>query len=125
LSDVVARRCQHVVTEDRRTLDSVEALKRGDLATFGRLMNESHSSMRDWFEITTNDIDALVEIQQNTPGCYGARMTGGGFGGCTVALAREEAVPSLVEAIRTRYPTRTGKTPQVYVCRATDGAGLA
>ncbi len=125
LSDVVARRCQHVVTEDQRTLDSVESLKRGDLATFGRLMNESHSSMRDWFEITTKDIDALVEIQQNTPGCYGARMTGGGFGGCTVALAREEAVPLLVEAIRTRYPARTGKTPQVYVCRATDGAGLA
>ena len=125
LSDVVARRCQHVVTEDQRTLDSVEALKRDDLATFGRLMNESHSSMRDWFEITTKDIDALVEIQQNTPGCYGARMTGGGFGGCTVALARQEAVPALVEAIQTDYPTRTGRTPQVYVCRATDGAGLA
>jgi galactokinase len=125
LSDLVARRCQHVITEYQRTLDSVEALKRSDLATFGRLMNESHASMRDGFEITTKDIDALVEIQQNTPGCYGARMTGGGFGGCTVALAREEVVPSLAEAIQTLYPTRTGKTPQIYVCRATDGAGLA
>jgi galactokinase len=125
MSDVVARRCRHVVTEDQRTLDSVEALKRGDLETFGRLMNESHASMRDDFQITTEDIDALVEIQQNAPGCLGARMTGGGFGGCTVALAREEKAPLLVEAIQALYPARTGKIPQVYVCRATDGAGLA
>jgi galactokinase len=124
MSDMVARRCRHVVTEDQRTLDSVEALKRGDLETFGRLMNESHASMRDDFQITTEDIDALVEIQQNAPGCLGARMTGGGFGGCTVALAREESAPLLVEAIQTLYPGRTGKIPQVYVCRATDGAGL-
>ena len=124
MSDVVARRCRHVVTEDQRTLDSVGALKRGDLETFGRLMNESHASMRDDFQITTEDIDVLVEIQQNAPGCLGARMTGGGFGGCTVALAREESVPLHVEAIQAVYPARTGKIPQVYVCRATDGAGL-
>jgi len=125
LPGVTARRCKHIVTEDQRTLDSVEALKRGDLAAFGKLMNASHASMRDWFEITTPDIDALVEIQQNTPGCFGARMTGGGFGGCTVALVQDGAVPAVVEAIQTQYPARTGKTPQVYVCRATDGAGLA
>jgi len=125
LPTLVARRCQHIVTENQRTLDSVQALKRGDLATFGKLMNESHASMRDWFEITTPEIDALVEIQHNTPGCLGARMTGGGFGGCTVALAREDAVPTLPETIQTQYPARTGKTPQVYVCRAMDGAGLA
>jgi galactokinase len=123
LTDVVAQRCRHVITEDQRTLDSVQALKRGDLATLGQLMNESHASMRDWFEITTEDIDALVEIQQNTPGCFGARMTGGGFGGCTVALAREDAVSALVEIIQSQYPARTGRTPQVYVCRAADGAG--
>jgi galactokinase len=125
LPDVTARRCKHVVTEDQRTLDSVEALKRGDLAAFGKLMNASHASMRDWFEITTPDIDTLVEIQQNMPGCFGARMTGGGFGGCTVALVQDGAVPAVVEAIQAQYPARTGKTPQVYVCRATDGAGLA
>jgi len=125
LPALVARRCKHVVTEDQRTLDSVQALRRGDLTTFGKLMNESHISMRDDFEITTPEIDTLVEIQQNTPGCLGARMTGGGFGGCTVALAREEAAPALVGAIQTQYPARTGKTPQVYVCHATDGAGLA
>ena len=125
LPAVVARRCKHIVTEDQRTLDSVEALKCDDLAAFGRLMNESHASMRDWFEITTPEIDALVEIQQKTPGCLGARMTGGGFGGCTVALAQEDAVPALIEAVQAQYPARTGKTPTVYVCRATDGASLA
>ena len=125
LPAVTARRCKHVVTEDQRTLDSVKALKRGDLAAFGKLMNASHASMRDEFEITTPDIDALVEIQQNAPGCFGARMTGGGFGGCTVALVQDEAVPAVVEAIQAQYPARTGRTPQVYVCRATDGAGLA
>jgi galactokinase len=125
LSPIVDRRCRHVVTEDQRTLDSVQALERGDLATFGRLMNESHDSMRDWFEITTREIDTLVEIQQHTPGCLGARMTGGGFGGCTVALAEENAMPALLDAINTRYPARTGKKPEIYVCRATDGAGLA
>ncbi len=125
LPPLVARRCRHIVTEDQRVLDSVEALRRGDLAAFGALMDASHASMRDDFEITTPDIDALVEIQQKMPGCLGARMTGGGFGGCTVALAPDEAVPALVQAIRTLYPARTGRTPQVYVCRATDGAGLA
>jgi galactokinase len=125
LPAVTARRCKHVVTEDQRTLDSVEALKRGDLAAFGKLMNASHASMRDWFEITTPDIDTLVEIQQNTPGCFGARMTGGGFGGCTVAFVQDGAVQAVVEAIQAQYPARIGKTPRVYVCRATDGAGLA
>ena len=125
LPAVVARRCRHVVTEDQRTLDSMEALNRGDLAAFGKAMNESHDSMRDWFEITTKEIDTLVEIQQNMPGCFGARMTGGGFGGCTVALVREDAASSVVDAIQTQYPARIGKTPQVYVCRATEGAGLA
>jgi len=125
LPAVTARRCRHVVTEDQRTLDSVEALKRGNLAAFGKLMDASHASMRDGFEITTPDIDTLVEIQQNMPGCFGARMTGGGFGGCTVALVQDGAVPAVVEAIQAQYPARTGKTPQVYVCRATDGAGLA
>jgi galactokinase len=125
LPPVVARRCKHVVTEDQRTLDSVQALRRGDLVAFGKAMNESHASMRDWFEITTQEIDTLVQIQQDMPSCFGARMTGGGFGGCTVALVRENAVPLVVEAIQKQYPARTGKTPQVYVCRATQGAGLA
>jgi len=125
LPPVVARRCKHVVTENDRTLKSVEALERGDLEAFGRAMNESHASLRDWFEVSIKELDALVEIQQSVPGCLGARLTGAGFGGCTVALAREEAVPAVIEAIQAGYPARTGKTPQIYVCRAAEGAGLA
>ncbi len=125
LPPVVARRCKHVVTENDRTLKNVEALERGDLEAFGRAMNESHASLRDWFEVSIKELDALVEIQQSVSGCLGARLTGAGFGGCTVALVREEAVPAVIEAIQARYPARTGKTPQIYVCRAAEGAGQA
>jgi galactokinase len=125
LPELTARRCAHVVTEDDRTLKSVEALKHGDLEFFGRAMNASHASLRDWFEVSIKELDVLVEIQQSVPGCLGARLTGAGFGGCTVALVREDAVPAMVEATHTQYQARTGKTPQVYVCHATDGAGVA
>lgn len=125
LPEIVARRCRHVVTENDRTLKSVEALKRGDLEAFGRAMNESHASLRDWFEVSIKELDTLVEIQQSAPGCLGARLTGAGFGGCTVALVRDEAVPLVIEAITAQYPARTGKTPQIYVCRAAEGAGPA
>ena len=88
-------------------------------------MNASHASLRDWYEVSIKELDVLVEIQQHVPGCLGARLTGAGFGGCTVALVQEDAVPAVTQAIQQEYPARTGKTPQVYVCRATDGAGLA
>jgi galactokinase len=125
LPEQTARRCKHVITEDDRALKSVEALKRGDLEFFGRAMNASHASLRDWYEVSIKELDVLVEIQQNAPGCLGARLTGAGFGGCTVALVQNDAVPAVTEAIQREYPARTGKTPHVYVCRATDGAGLA
>ena len=125
LPALIARRCKHVVTEDDRALKSGEALKRGDLEFFGQAMNASHASLRDGYEVSIKELDVLVEIQQSVPGCLGARLTGAGFGGCTVALVREDAVPNVIEAIQQEYPARTGKTPEVYVCRATDGAGLA
>lgn len=125
LPATVARRCQHVIAENQRVLDSAAALKRGDTSSLGVLMNASHESMRDLFEISTDEIDALVSIQQNTPGCLGVRLTGGGFGGCTVALVENGAVPGVLEAVRTRYRARTGRTPNIYICRAADGAGLA
>ncbi|MGB8646750.1 MAG: galactokinase [Anaerolineae bacterium] len=125
LPPVTLKRARHAVTEDQRTLDSVAALERGDIAAFGRLMNESHASMRDDFENSTPDMDVLVEIQQQTEGVYGARMTGGGFGGCSVALVQNDAVQSLEQAIRTQYPARTGRKPEVYICHASEGAGLA
>ena len=124
LPELTARRCRHVVTEDQRVLDSVEALKKGDLQKFGLLMNASHQSMRDWFEITVPEIDILVEIQQQQAGCFGARMTGGGFGGCTVALVRDEAVQSHVDVVNSLYPAKTGITPEVYILHAKNGANI-
>ncbi len=125
LPPIVRKRARHIVTEDQRTLDCAAALERGDIVTVGRLMDESHASMRDDFENSTPDMDVLVQIQQDTAGCYGARMTGGGFGGCSVALVRADSVTGVEEAIRAQYPARTCRTPQVYVCHAAAGAGLA
>jgi galactokinase len=124
LSALVARRCRHVVTEDQRVLDSVKALEWGDLAAFGQLMNASHESMHYDYEITVPELDILAEIQQQVKGCYGARMTGGGFGGCTVALVEQNAVQPLVDTVKSEYPRRTGKTPEIYICQATAGANI-
>jgi len=92
------RRVRHVVTENDRVLRAARALKAGDAALFGRLMNASHASMRDDFEISTPEIDALVDFAQREDGIFGARLTGGGFGGCVVALA--EAVSAITSASR-------------------------
>ena len=124
LSEVVARRCRHIVTENQRVLDRVDALKKGDLVTFGKLMNASHQSMRDWYEISVPQLDALADIQQHVEGCYGARLTGAGFGGCTVALVEQSAVPKLVETVKSEYPQRTGLTPEIHICHATTGANV-
>lgn len=124
LPPMVARRCQHVISENQRVLDSVAALRRGDVVALGAIMNASHASLRDLFEVSTAEVDALMKIERGAPGCLGARLTGAGFGGCTVALVRAEAVDSFSEVVETQYPARGGKTPRVYVCRATDGAGL-
>lgn len=121
LPEVVYRRCAHVVHENQRVLDSVAALRAGDLARFGELMNASHESLRDWYEVSCAELDALVEIAWGMEGVYGSRMTGAGFGGCTVTLAQAEAVPELERRIRAEYPARTGLQADVYVCTAADG----
>jgi galactokinase len=125
MPEMVAKRCQHVVTENQRVLDGVAALRGDDAVAFGRLMNESHTSLRDLFEVSTPELDALVEIQQSVSGCLGARLTGAGFGGCTVALVQTSALASLRQAVSKQYPLHTGKTPRFYPCRAVDGAALA
>jgi galactokinase len=124
LPDLTARRCRHVVTEDQRVQDGVKALNQGDLATFGKLMNASHQSLRDWYEVSTPELDVLVDIQQHVEGCYGARLTGAGFGGCTVALVDQLAVQKVVEAVKTEYPARSGITPEIYICHASPGASV-
>jgi galactokinase len=124
LDALVLRRARHVVTENERTQRSAEALAAGDLPRLGRLMAESHDSMRDDFQITVPAIDRLVGIMQAAIGqAGGARMTGGGFGGCVVGLLPRSRVDAVRQAIDTAYRAPGGERATVYVCRASEGAG--
>ncbi|MBW7883468.1 MAG: galactokinase [Caldilineaceae bacterium] len=122
LPERVYRRCQHVVSENARVLQMVEALRNGDLSTAGRLMNASHTSLRDHYEVSSPALDAMVDAMQSVPGCYGARLTGAGFGGCAVALVRPGAEQAVADAIFEQYPKVTNIWPEVYVTTAADGA---
>ncbi len=124
LPQVVRRRCRHVVTENARVLESVEALEAGDLERFGRLLNASHDSLRDDYEVSGPELDLLVEIARGTEGVLGSRLTGAGFGGCTVSLVRPEAVDRLREAVLARYPAETGLEPRIWTSAAADGAAV-
>lgn len=124
LDETVAKRARHVITENARTEAAAEALAKGDLRAMGRLMAESHVSMRDDFEITVPPIDTLVEIISTVVGeAGGVRMTGGGFGGCVVALAPQKMAPAVEAAIAAKYPAASGLEATVYVCQASAGAG--
>jgi galactokinase len=124
LPPLIRKRCRHVVHENDRALSGAAALRRGDLETFGRLMKESHTSLRDLYEVSSDELDVMAALAQSQPGCYGARMTGAGFGGCAVALARTDAVQDVAGQVATCYQKATGRSASVYVCRAADGAGL-
>lgn len=124
LDPVVAKRVRHVLTENIRTVEAADALAKGDLLRMGQLMAESHASMRDDFEITVPQIDTLVDIVKQTIGDKGGvRMTGGGFGGCIVALIPEDLVPAVQTAVAERYEAQTGIKETFYVCKASEGAG--
>jgi len=124
LDPVVAKRVRHVLTENARTVEAADALEKGDLQRMGVLMAESHDSMRDDFEITVPQIDTLVEIVKATIGDRGGvRMTGGGFGGCIVALVPESLVPEVEQAVTAQYEVATGIKETFYVCKASQGAG--
>jgi galactokinase len=103
LPPTLARRARHIVSENQRVVSAVAALQAGDAAGLGQLMGESHVSMRDDYEISTPDVDALVAIGQQHPDIYGARMTGGGFGGAVVFIAKAGAAPDAAQAIRDEY----------------------
>ena len=122
LDNITRRRARHIITENQRTLQAAEAMQQGDAAEFGRLMNDSHASLRDDFEVTNQALDAIVTCSHQIEGCYGARMTGGGFGGCAVALVRHEAVETFTTAVARCYQSATGLEPAIYVCAATNGA---
>jgi galactokinase len=123
LSEVIYRRCRHVISENARVLEAAQALESTDLQKFGRLMNRSHVSLRDDFEVSCKELDLLVELAGQVEGVFGARMTGGGFGGCTVNLVKAEEVDELKCVIRQGYQEQTGLTPEIYVCDAASGAG--
>jgi galactokinase len=124
LDDVTMRRARHVITENARTLEAAEVMRAGDAAQMGKLMDASHVSMRDDFEISRDEMNTMVEIAQKHPACYGARMTGGGFGGCAVALVRVEQAQAFADSVGTAYTQATNLTPSIYVCHATDGASV-
>jgi galactokinase len=123
LEPVVLRRATHVVHENVRVIDTIAALEARDLAALGRLFAASHASLRDLFEVSSPALDALVEIAVATPGVVAARMTGAGFGGCTVNLVRPAAVERLRSAVESRYVTQTGFTPRVFRVIPVAGAG--
>ena len=124
ISDPVrVRRAHHAVYENQRTIKAVDALKNGDMEAFGKLMKESHISLRDDYEVSCKELDILAEEAWKTEGCIGSRMTGGGFGGCTVSIVKEEALDSFKKTISENYRARSGKTCEIYIADAADGAG--
>ncbi len=124
LPPVVRRRAEHVVKEIARVQTAVIALQRADKQTFGALMYAGHASLRDLYEVSIPELDALVEIARGLPGCIGARLTGAGFGGCTVNLVEEAQAEAFIQGLRDGYQVRTGRPAQVYLCRASEGASL-
>lgn len=115
------RRAKHAVYENQRTIKAVAALKDNDLETFGKLMNESHVSLRDDYETSCEEIDVLVEEAWKIPGVIGSRITGGGFGGCTVSIVKDEAIDTFKEQLTAAYESKVGKTPEFYVVEIGDG----
>ena len=123
LPEVVRRRCRHIVYENERVLQSVKALSGNDLVTFGHLMNESHVSLRDDYQVSCRELNVMVEAAWQVEGVYGSRLTGAGFGGCTVSLVDGEAVERFRAHVAAEYQAATGIEPQIYVCAVEDGVG--
>ncbi len=122
LRQIVYRRCKHVVTENERVLAAADALNHGHVVRFGELMNQSHQSLRDDYEVSCAELDVMVDLARKVEGVYGARMTGGGFGGCTVNLVQRENVDEFRKSVANGYEEATGRKPEIYVCKAVRGA---
>lgn len=124
LNLLLYQRARHVISANQRVLEAVDALQKGDAVALGKLMNESHASLRDDFEISREEMDRMVAIAQKQPGCFGARMTGGGFGGCAVALVDKGKVENFKYAVVRDYFKETGLKPEVYVTAAANGTSF-
>ena len=118
------KRAKHIITENERVLQAVKSMHNDDPVTLGRLFNESHASLRDDFEVTNDALNQIVEIAQGQSACYGARMTGAGFGGCAVALVRQSQAGGFAEAVGAEFRRRSGLEAKVYVCQASEGASV-
>jgi galactokinase len=123
LPELIAKRCRFVIEENRRVLDLAEVLAKDDLAALGRLTAESYAGARDLYEISSPEMEAMMQAMQVGPGVVGARQAGAGFGGCMVAFVENEAVTAFADHVRGRYRTATGIEPQVYPVQAAAGAG--
>jgi galactokinase len=123
MPDAAFKRARHVITDSQRVLDGVASLRAGDAAGFGRLMVEAHASFRDDFEASCRECDLLVELALGLPGCLGSRLTGGGYGGCTVSLVEAGAAEAFAAALKTRYREATRIQADVFLCEIADGAG--
>ena len=122
LSEIDFRRCRHVITENARVIDAKEALGHVDLARFGQLMNQSHNSLNHDYEVSCRELNLMVSLARNLPGVYGARMTGGGFGGCTINLVEREAVTEFQTSVAHEYEKLTDLSPQISASSAAGGA---
>jgi galactokinase len=124
LQEPVMRRARHIVSENARVLRAVEAMNSGEVAELGRLLSASHASLRDDFEVSSRALDQIVEAAESLSGCYGARMTGAGFGGCAVALVQRPLVEAFVPAVAAAYRKKSGLEAAVYVCEPSEGASI-
>ncbi len=124
MDEVTMRRARHIITENQRVLDAIQAMRAKDATTLGKLFNASHFSLRDDFEVTNEALNRIVEAAQEQGSCFGARMTGGGFGGCAVALVRKESARTFAEAVSAAYKSKSGLEAKIYICRASAGASV-
>ena len=120
-SPTVRKRVRHVVTENERVKEAAEALEKGDLKAFGKLMEKSHSSLRDDFEATGIELDTLFEKARKFNGCIGTRMTGGGFGGCTISLVHKDKIDEFKDVVSKGYIEERGVAPSFYICESSEG----
>ena len=118
----IAKRCEHVINENHRVIESIEGLKNNNVSKLGGLMWKSHDSLRELYEVSSKELDLMVDIAGNTEGLLGSRLLGGGFGGCTISLVKNESIEKFKENIMLEYPKKTGIQPEIYICSAEDGA---
>jgi len=124
IPEVIYKRCHHVVEENERVLAGARCLRQGDLKGFGDLMRQSHRSLRNLYEVSCRELDIMVEVAEGLPGYYGGRMTGGGFGGCTINLVAESEAQAFADQVSSRYQKASGIEPAVYICSADNGARI-